>query len=97
MARMANKGSFTAGDKRAGRKPGTPNGVTRETREAFRLLIENNIPKLDGWLQKAAKKNPIAALTLLKDLAEFVIPKLQRTELTGKDGEALQVTLVKGL
>jgi hypothetical protein len=97
MARMANKGSFKAGDKRAGRKPGTANRVTKETREAFRLLIEANTDKLDGWLQKAAKKNPIAALTLLKDLAEFVIPKLQRTELTGKDGEALQVTLVKGL
>lgn len=89
--------AFQTGNKLAGSRKGRPNKATKETREAFKALIEANVGKMDGWLQKAAKKNPAAALALIVDMAEFVLPKLQRTELTGANGETLKVTLVKGL
>ena len=39
---------------RAGRKAGVPNKSTKTAREAFALLVEGNVPKMQEWLDKVA-------------------------------------------
>lgn len=63
-----------------GKRPGTLNHVTREVRDCFRMLLENNVDKLQGWLDRVAVKDPGKALDMVAKLAEFVTPKLARTE-----------------
>lgn len=52
-------------------------------RAAMAKLLEDNAEKYQGWLEEAAKEHPLKALVLLKDLAEFYMPKLGRIEQTG--------------
>jgi hypothetical protein len=93
MARKANAGSFKPGDPRAGRPAGTPNAVTATAREAFAAFVDGNAPKVQALWDTVAGKDPAYALELLVKLAEFVVPKLARTELTGKDGETFKASL----
>ena len=76
-----------------GKKPGTQNSTTRDIKEAYRLLIESNLDNLTAWVEKIAEKDPEKAIRILSDLSEYVVPKLARQELTGKDGKDLiQIT-----
>ena len=77
-----------------GRKPGSINKVTKDIKEAYRLLIENNIPNFNRWMDKIAEKDPEKAIKILSDLSEYVIPKLARQEFTGKDGDPLIPTTI---
>ena len=54
--------------------------LPRETRQAFRVLLEESTPYLGVWLFQVAEKSPEKAIELLIKMAEFVIPKLARTE-----------------
>ena len=47
------------------------------------LLLEKNVDRYQEWLEEAAKDSPLKALVLMKDLAEFYMPKLGRIEQTG--------------
>jgi hypothetical protein len=67
--------------KSGGRQRGTPNRLTVEVREAFRFLVEANTDRLQGWLDAAARKDPAKALSIVAQLAEFITPKLLRSEL----------------
>ena len=73
----------------SGRPKGTPNRVviTERIREAFALLLENNVSELEDWLGKLAKKNPEKALEMYVKISERFVPMLSRTEITSKDGE----------
>ena len=92
-------GTKTSGPKKGttnnpnGRKPGVPNKVTKDIKEAYRQLIEKNLDNLTGWLEKIAEKDPEKAIKIINDLSEYVIPKLARSELTGSDGKPLQTFL----
>lgn len=84
------------GKKTGGRKPGTPNKATQNAREAFALLVEGNVGRVQGWLDEIAQTDgPKAALQCFLDLTEYHVPKLARTELTGKDGEAITVKTIQ--
>lgn len=72
--------------KTGGKRKGTVNKATKDIKEAYRMLIEDNIPNLNRWLAEIAKKNPEKAINILSNLSEYVIPKLARTELTGENG-----------
>lgn len=72
-----------------GRKKGVPNKVTRDIRESFKNLVENNLDNMTKWLERVALNEPEKALKIVADLSEYILPKLQRTELTGKDGSDL--------
>lgn len=72
-----------------GRPAGVPNKATRDIKEAYRMLIEKNLDNLTGWLETIAFKDPEKAIKILSELSEYVIPKLARQELTGKDGKDL--------
>jgi hypothetical protein len=52
-------------------------------RSAMAQLLEKNAPKFEEWLARAAEENPLKAMVLMKDLAEFYMPKLGRIEQTG--------------
>ena len=66
-----------------GRRKGSKNKTTEEIREAFQALIESSLPDIQKWLQQVAKDNPEKALTIVERYSDFILPKLQRTELSG--------------
>lgn len=68
-----------------GKKPGTLNKTTKDIKEAYRLLIENNLENLTAWLKRVAAKDPEKAIRIVNDLSEYVIPKLARTDITSGD------------
>ena len=76
-----------------GRPAGKPNKVTIEFREAVNRLLEYAAPNMVNWLQQIADTDPTKALDHVHKLAEYAHPKLARTELTGKDGQALSVKI----
>lgn len=67
-----------------GRKPGVPNKATSAVREAIALLAEQNVDKLQGWLDRVASRDPAKAVELFARLLEYHVPRLARTELTGE-------------
>ncbi len=89
---------FQKGHKKVGGKEkGVPNKATRDIKEAYRLLIENNLDNLTGWIEKIAVKDPEKAIRILADLSEYVVPKLARTDLTSGDKPirpALNITVL---
>jgi len=46
---------------------------------------------MQGWLDRIAEEQgPLAAWKCINDVIEFHIPRLARSEITGKDGEAVK-------
>jgi DNA-binding MurR/RpiR family transcriptional regulator len=85
-------GEFRGGDhniNRAGRKPGTKNKATKQIREAYQKLTEDNLDNMNRWLQQVSHEDPAKAMELMLKLSEYIIPKLARQEITGQDGEDL--------
>jgi hypothetical protein len=64
-----------------GRKRGVPNKTTRTVREIFTLFVEHNAESAQQLYERVAKRNPAKALEILARMSEFVLPRLQRTEL----------------
>ena len=77
---------MASGGKRegAGRKEGSVSVVTKDTREAFKHLVEDNTAKFQGWIDKIAETNPVKAMELVTNLAEYVLSKLSRSEFVGE-------------
>ncbi len=76
----AKKGTIIPNAPR-GRKRGVPNRKTAQSREIAALIIEGNIDKVQGWIDRVARKNPAKAADIFLRFFEFVQPRLQRTEL----------------
>ncbi len=74
---------FSPGDPRAGRPRGVPSKATRDVRAAIARFAEGNVDKLQGWLDRAAARDPAKAAELFVRVLEYHIPKLARTDLTG--------------
>lgn len=85
------------GQKTGGRVAGTPNKATQEARQAIASFVDGNAYRLTEWLDAVAdgdpendiKPNPAKAFELFQSVVEYHIPKLARTEMTGKDGGAI--------
>ena len=73
-----------------GRPKGVPNQSTLIVSEAIANLLQLNAPNMDLWLKQVAAEDPYKALDLMNKRSEYHIPKLARTEVTGKDGEPQQ-------
>ena len=71
---------------RKGRPKGSKNKNTQEVREAYQNLVEMNLENMSTWLAAVAADSPEKAFDLVIKLSEFVLPKISRMELTGKDG-----------
>lgn len=76
-----------------GSRKGIPNQATQDVRKAIALLAERNIGNLEKWLGTVAKDDPAKAADLLLKAIEYHIPKLARSEVTGKDGAELPQTV----
>lgn len=79
-----NTGKFGKGN--PGKPKGAINKTTADVRQAIAMLAESSAPKVQEWLQVVANDDPAKALDLWLKMIEYHIPKLARTELTGKDG-----------
>ena len=78
------------GKKTGGRKKGTPNKVTSEAKVvAIAFLNRRTEAELDELWEAAKAESASKALTTYLGALEFVMPKLNRTELTGKDGSSV--------
>jgi len=60
----------------AGRRKGSPNKVTADTRAIFQAVFEHQVPKADDWFYRVAEDNPAKALECLLRLSEHFVPKL---------------------
>lgn len=63
-----------------GKARGTLNKATTEFKEVLNNLLKDSSDKFQGWIDKIAEDDPAKALDLLSKLAEYVYPKLARTE-----------------
>lgn len=75
-----------------GRPKGVPNKSTQEARKAIADFVEGNVDRLTGWLDAIAAKDPEKAFHCFSSIIEYHIPKLARSELTGKDGKELNLS-----
>lgn len=77
------------------RPKGSPNKATANAREAIARFVDENAPRLAGWLDDIAKtQGPAVAFRCVTDLLEYHVPKLARTEVTGKDGGPVATTVI---
>lgn len=75
-----NKGQFTKGNQ--GKPKGATHKVTSEVRAKFKLLLDDNLSKLQDDLTKLQPKDRVK---LVLELANYVLPKLKSTEMTLED------------
>ena len=64
-----------------GRPKGSENKNTKDIREAYKKLVEGNLENMTEWIKRVAEKNPAKAFELMNGLSEYILPKLQRTEI----------------
>lgn len=74
-----------------GRPKGVPNKSTNLAREAIARFIDDNSERLQGWLDEIASKDPQAAFNCVRDLLEYHLPKIARTEIANPDGENFRI------
>jgi hypothetical protein len=79
-----------------GRPKGVPNKATQEARQAIADFIDGNVDRLNGWLDAIAAKDPEKAFNCFASIIEYHVPKLARSELTGKDGDTIDLTVRSG-
>jgi hypothetical protein len=84
------KGTTVKPPNSGGSRKGRPNRVTAKAREVIQLVLDGTAPKVQGWIDKIAETDPKGALLAYTALLEFGVPKLARTELTGKDGGEIE-------
>lgn len=71
---------------------GVPNKATTNAREAIARFVDGNADRLQGWLDEIAEQQgAMAAFRCFADVVEYHVPKLARTELTGKDGGPVRI------
>jgi hypothetical protein len=69
-----------------GRRKGVKNKSTQNAREAIARFVDGNADRLQEWLDEVHDRDgPLAAIKCFSDLIEYHVPKLARTEITGKD------------
>ena len=74
-----------------GRKAGVPNKATTNAREAIARFVDGNMERVIGWIEQI--DDPKDRVKCVIDLLEYHVPKLARTEVTGKDGGALNIII----
>lgn len=78
-----------------GKPKGSQNKVTKTIKEAIEIALNETSGDLTQWLKKAGKRSGGQGVFAWSALAEYVQPKLSRTEVTGKDGEDLSVNFTE--
>jgi len=89
-AKRDEKGRFIKGSGMGRPKGLVPRNVT-EIREAFQKLITDNLENMSRWLDEVAEQSPEKALNIMDKFGEYTLPKLQRVELSGIDGDDINM------
>lgn len=89
-----NPGTFVKGQKKPNQGKRGPNKTTVLAREAIAVFVDGNAHRLGAWLDEIAADSPEKAFRAFMDVVEYHVPKLARTELTGKDGDEIRVTSI---
>ena len=76
-----------------GRPAGVPNKATSAVREAIARMADENAENFIGWLNQVASTNPEKACDIYLKAIEYHIPKLARTEVTGKDDGPVELVI----
>lgn len=100
---MGNRGTFKKGEKRAKQGKRGPGKATLAAREAIAKLADGHAERFIGWLDAVADgdaaagrpPDPKGAADIYLKAIEYHIPKLARSELTGKDGGPVVVAADK--
>jgi len=71
-----------------GRPVGSTNEINNRIKDVFAMLLHNKLPELEGWLTRAAERDPLKTADLLLRISERFTPSLSRTEITGAEGQA---------
>ena len=74
-----DKGRFAEGNE--GRPKGIPNKTTTEIKEAFQMLLEDNLPTLKRDISSLEPKERVK---FMLELASFIIPKMKSVDLKEK-------------
>jgi hypothetical protein len=81
----------------SGRTKGTPNKATVHAREAIAAFVDQNAPLLNELLQEIRiEDGPKAAFECIRDLIEYHVPKLARSDVNVKGEVAVNVSLMSG-
>lgn len=80
-----------------GRPAGSVNRSTAAVREAIAKMAEDNAANFATWLTAVAADNPDKACDIYLKAIEYHIPKLARTEITGKDDGPISIKVITGI
>ena len=88
MPRRKPKHAFVPGQSGNpnGRPHGSVNEINNSIRTAFAMLLHNQLPNLEAWLEAGAKRDPLKTADLLLRISERFTPSFSRTEITGAEG-----------
>ncbi len=67
-----------------GRPKGAKDKAQTDVKQAYQLLVENNLSNIEIWLREIAKNDPVKAFDILLRLSRFVIPEMKATEIKGE-------------
>jgi len=77
-----------------GRPKGAANKATSNAREAIARFVDGNAHRVQVWLDEIAEtEGPLRAFQCYTDMIEYHVPKLSRTELTGKNDGPVDITI----
>ena len=65
-----------------GRPKGSIDKETRQIRQAYQMLVEDNLDNLTDWLSQLGKESPEKAFNLMLKMSEYFLPKLSRKEVS---------------
>lgn len=81
------------GTKTGGRTKGTPNVVNQPLKEKFSKLLDGYSVEL--MIKDLKTLEPAERLRIVTGLAEFIVPKLQRSEVKNEDGNEITIKLIR--
>ena len=81
-----DKGRFAEGNE--GRPKGIPNKTTTEIKEAFQMLLEDNLPTLQRDISSLEPKQRVK---FMLELANFIIPKMKSVDLKADKTETILI------
>jgi hypothetical protein len=91
---VIKKASKTGRPPGPGRPKGLANKSTLAAREAIARFVDGNAHRVQIWLDAIAEtEGPLKAFQCYTDMIEYHVPKLSRTELTGKDEGPVQMVI----